>query len=437
MNATAPALARMQALFLLLTEPQPEGAANPLIEALVEGGEETQALAGRERCLPNLLDLLAQRRALDDAERKTRERLRTLHVSAGVICAELPEDVVLLKGANIHRLYPVGAARYSGDVDVMLRDYSALGALQAYLKQHGYVSAGSGLWGFRTEPKLRHGLASLRYAIPDQASSTVSVEVQIGGYPITVERAVGFDELCREVKRLPGRPYRTLAHTPQVLLAIADFVGRTSPISIRHLADLSLVVRQADSDIDIDYLRARIRALNLRSGVDKLMLAARSKGLEAALPQALRSLAQTPRAPTARPSARYQASPAPGDLPASGDDPPPPRARPIRRAIAVTLLGAARFAQWLRPESLLTAAFVSRAGLVRLALDAGYRVFGIQISHTPMPTTTVINADGGLYLSGGGGVYALSLGGRCTAESRRWLFQRLRTASAPALISRQ
>lgn len=428
--------ARMQALFRLLTRPLPADDGDVGLNVLTEDSAGTRALAERERCLPNLLDLLAQRRALDDDERGTRERLRALHTSATTVCADLPEGTVLLKGANIHRLYPAGAARYSGDVDVMLRDYAALGALHSQLKQRGYTPAGSGWWGFVAEPQLRHGLASLRYEIPGQESLAVSVEVQIGGFPISVERAVGFDELCRDVRRLPERTYLTLAPTPQILLAIADFVGRTTPIYLRHLADLTLVVERADTGIDVDYLRARIRALDLRSGVDKLMEAARSKGLEAALPDALRALAQTSQR-SAKAGMSDRTTTNPDRMESAGSDGLPlRRCGPLRRAAAAALLGSARLAYRLRPDARVTAALASRKGLVSFVLGAGYRVAGIPLSYTPLATTTVIDAGGGLYLCGGGGVVALSLWGDCTAGNRKWLFERLRAAPAPVQVSR-
>ncbi|TXH76050.1 MAG: hypothetical protein E6Q88_02980 [Lysobacteraceae bacterium] len=411
-------------LFRLLTEPLPQNpAAEPELAALCEADSTlVDALAERERCLPNLLDFRAMhQRVLDPGEQAKRDLLHLKHESAAAVTEALPTSTVLLKGANIHRHYPSGIARFSGDIDVMVRDYADLAPLHAALQSLGYAPAGSGLWGFHSA-KPETGLASLRYWRHDGEAQAVSVEVQVGGFPIDLWRCVRYDELCRGVMHLPGKPYLTLAPTAQLLLGLADFVGRLSPVSIRHLADASLVARAAGDQLDLDYLRARIRDLKLESGLHKMFDAARGKGLFERLPEALRALSQAPR----------HASAAAAEV-ASVD---PVRVGPLRRGIATGLVAAARAAYRLRPNARWPIAWATRPRLVRYALDSGYRVYGIPMSFKSAPISRLQQTNDGLYLSSGSGIYALSLCGDCSAGNRKWLFDRLRRASAPSATRR-
>ncbi|GAA4789049.1 nucleotidyltransferase family protein [Lysobacter hankyongensis] len=410
-----------RALFQLLTTPA--DAADTVVRAALQDEDPgvVVEIARRERCLPNLLDHLGRLRGLDAAETDMREALETQHLSSLAILEGLPAGTVLLKGANIHRHYPAGAARYSGDVDLMLRGYADLGPLHAHLQSQGYVPFGSGLWGFRADDGFDGALASLRYWHPERDERMVSIEVQVGGFPISERQCLRFDELCRDAERLPGKAYLTLAPTAQLLLALADFVGRQSPISVRHLADVVLVARHAPASIDIDHLRARVRTLGLMSGVDKLLAAAHAKGLLDALPAPLLTLGEAP----ARPSAS-------ADAEARRD--PRPRGR-LRHALASGLLAAARQAYRFRPDARWSAAWSSRPALVRFVLDSGHRVAGIPMSFQSKAGTHLLRAGSGLYLSGGSGVYALSLCGDCTHGNRKWLFERLRATPSPLLVS--
>lgn len=411
-----------RALFRLLTEPAPapgSEAALALAPLHEQPAEAVEAIADRERALPNLLDHLAILRPPDGRERERRARMRDKHASGLAVGAALPESVVLLKGANIHRHYPPGAARFSGDIDVMIRDYADLAPLHAALQSLGYTSYGAGLWGFRTA-RPEHGLASLRYRKADAEDSAVTVEVQVGGFPIDLWRCVRHDELCRGATRLQGNAYLTLSPDAQLLLAFADFVGRNSPISVRHLADVSLVVRHAGSALDQDYLRARIRDLGLEAGVRRMLDAASDKGLSECLPQALRELLQPPRreSAVARECARSD----------------PPLAGPLRRRAAAGLVRAARAVCRLRPDARWPLALSMRPRLVRFVLDSGYRVYGIPLSFRSSSATRTLRTSGGLHMIGGSGIYALSLCGDCSGDNRKWLFDRLRrdSASAPA-----
>jgi hypothetical protein len=415
-----------RALFQLLTEPA--DVADAVATAALRGdglaGEDTAAvveIARRERCLPNLLDHLRRLRQLDPAETAMRETLAAQHLSSIAILEGLPAATVLLKGANIHRHYPPGTARYSGDIDLMLGGYAELGPLHAHLQSKGYVPFGSGLWGFRPGEGFDRAVASLRYWHPEHDGRMVSIEVQVGGFPISERQCLRFDELCRDAERLPGKTYLTLAPTAQLLLALADFVGRQSPISVRHLADVVLVARHAPASIDIDYLRSRVRTLGLTVGVDKLLSAARDKGLLDVLPAPLRALNEAP----------VNAS-AIADEQARRD---PRRNSQLRQALASGLLAAARRTYRLRPDARWAAAWSSRAGLVRFVLDSGHRVAGIPVSFQSKADTHLLQAGPGLYLSGGSGVYALSLCGDCTSGNRRWLFERLRDTPSPLVVS--
>jgi hypothetical protein len=370
-------------------------------------------IAQRERCHPNLLQLWAAEEPLSDDETALAEALQAKAAGAQRLTQSLPPGIVLLKGANIHRHYPPDTPRYSGDVDVLVPDLRALGSLHSRLVEQGYQCGASGLWGLGPGRDLSRCVGSLRYQSASDAQA-VSVEVQVGGFPLSLARVLPADELLTQAHRLGTAPYVTLEPTRQLMLALADFMVRVDPLTVRHLADLCNLLQQAGDAIDPPVLARACRHWGLGAGLDKLHAAVAAKGLTDRMPAMLRRLrALDLRA--ARPEAR------------------PPlwqRARSAvvgRMASGLTRWGGERFGA--RPWSRAAAA-------VGCVLDGGLRVYGIPLSFKGVADPMLLRAADSLYLANGAGLFALSLTGLADQEGRRAALAAVRADGALHVLAK-
>jgi hypothetical protein len=283
------------------------------------------------------------------------------------------------------------------------------------MRSLAYVAQGSGLWGMRLRPGLPDGVASVRYWTPEPREDAVTVEVQVGGFPLTATRVLPFAELARGAVRRPGCRFLSLSPTHQLLLALADYGVRLYPITVRHLADLAHLARAAGAEIDLDEVCRQVQAHDLQAGVGRLARAIDARGLREALPAPLPSqLAQIERLA-------------------------PARRRPGRAAMAS--LGAAALMRCAAPLAKaqgdgLAGRLLRYAPLVSFVLNAGHRVYGIPVSSKGVDVPSVMRVDRTLYFANGAGIYALALSGEASNASRRLLFDRLKLSRQPLVVSR-
>lgn len=326
------------------------------------------------------------------------------------IVRRLPASAVLLKGPALHRHYPPGVDRFSVDIDVLIADPTALREVHASVLPAGYVPDGSGYWQVPLRAGMAGLFASLRYWTPERTKATTSMEIQIGGFPISWERVLPFDVLARGARPLPGFECRCLAPTGQLLLAITDYGSRQGPITVRHLADLVHLLRAEGAAVELPELARDLTAYGLWHGLDKFLAAMEARGLRGRVPHLLDELARL------RPAAV-----APGA---------PRRHGRVAAAVdrVVSALDGRMPGRWLQR-------LVCRAPVVGFMLRAGYRVCGLPIVTRAHSGTQLVECGGVYFLVHEAGICALSLM-QGTDSQRRALFELFRSSAARRVIAR-
>lgn len=373
--------------------------------------DRIRQLARQEKCLPNVLEAWNSTDALEGDDFQTLQRLRKKHLASQEIVRRLPSEAIMLKGAGMQRYYPEGVARYTVDVDLLLNSMHSLGSVQHAMKEVGYVPEGAGPWGLRVDSAALSGVASIRYWTRERTGDAVSVEVQVGGFPLsaTSTTVVPFDTLARDAEHLPGLSCRGLSPTCQLTLLLTDFCVRRGPITVRHIADLAHLDHAAGPRIDYDAVARDIERHALKPGVEKLVATAAAKDLSDFLPRRLQTLIDR--------TSQLQWAPV--------------RRRWRQRMAEYAVSHANRDSAQSQERS-----WVTHPRLLLNVIRSGVRVYGIPIVSRYSGTPALLHIRDCLYLVNGAGVFALSLSGSVTEARRRVMFDSYRAAPQPTVVAR-
>ncbi len=373
----------------------------PLVAPMPQDKSRLLALAKLEKCLPNILALWISQGTADELDRKLHHGLRAKHQAGVEVSVGLPADAILLKGESMLRYYPTNIERFSGDVDVLVRDLNTAVQTHQHLSRLGYRCVETGSWGRARGSPLSDSYASVRYRRGADDANSVSIELQIGGFPVSISRLVKFDELSVDAERsIDG--YLALAPTQQVLLAFADYQVRTEPITLRHIADLFHLGLKASSAINIDYIRTRVRELALEHGVQKFYLAARRKGVYDALPGIFSKIAE---------GLEVHTRIVPHNPPTS-----------LRAWFGGQVLRAGA----LLGRSGITETLACYPPIVFMTIQSGVRVYAIPLSATASSVTHLFRSRQAIFLATGAGVFALSITGFASERLRHRFFSALK-----------
>lgn len=386
---------------------------------------ELLLIARKEECLPNLYQEWESAGLLSSAESADHELLKRRQGSAAEVLDRLPAGVVLLTGASMQRYYPQRTPRFSTEIDVLVPDFNAVGAVHEALRPLGYRLQGAGHWYVPLRGPLQKGFASYRYWTANSYENAPSVQVQVAGLPIDDLRSLPCAELVEKATSLDGHACLRLEPTRQLLLFIVDCCSRSAPITVRHLADLHHLLRVRGSAIDYHYLQRRIEEWGLWSGLAKLHEAIADKRLMPVIDWGkLNELMTTGVARLAR-----QAESAKRPAAARRAGGPSPFAGRLAAWIkgVFELFGDQREDDW--------AARLARSPmLVSLVLNAGYRVRAVPVSSKGAAAPQLMNIGGCLFLANGAGLFLLSLVDLSKA-SRVELFNRSKNGKS-VVISR-
>jgi len=388
-------------LFELLTLPHGDAASEMLLTTGRIARRELLVIARQEGCLPELYARWAAQGLLSPTESNEHDQFARRRASAAELLRALPAGT-LLAAAD--------AARAEA-VEVLLPDFAAIGPLHEAVGRLGYRLRDAGEWRVPLRGPMHHGLATFRYQ--PVASSGLSIEVQVGGAPIDDRRSVTFADLAGEALRLEGLPCRTLAPTRQLLHRIAAFGARATPVTVREIAELHLLLKAPAQRIDTTWLQVKIEQIDAWAGLRALREAIVAKRLGALLGWGDFGRLVDASAAHAESTARPRAA--------------APRAASFIRSVFALAQGARR-------DDL--AARVARAPwLVSQVLGAGYRVRGVPVSTRVFDAPRFMRIDGALYLATGAGLFLLSLVDLADA-ARSAVGERVRTADRPVVLAR-
>lgn len=399
------------ALLELLTKAPTAPVPELLPDLLPESDEDRAAvwtLAQEEKCHLNLALYWRARGGAEFSQQSDLEVAPQRQAHSLDIVRRLPPSAILLKGQALHRHYPEGIDRFSADIDVLIEDPTALRDVHASVQPAGYVQDGAGYWHVPRRSDMKGLFASLRYWTPERTKATTSMEVQIGGFPISWTKLLPFEVLARGARPLPGFGCRCLSPTGQLLLAITDYGSRRSPITVRHLADLLHLLEAEGDQVDLAALAQDLTLHRLWHGLDKLFVAMEARGLRTRVPPLLEALSRL------RPAR------------ALGD---PSRRRPLATGLdrLFTSLERRRFGRKLER-------WACQAPLVDYMLRADFRVCGLPIVTRPQPVTQLVECEGVYFLVHGAGVCALTLM-RGTDAHRRALFDLFRSTTTRRVVA--
>lgn len=366
-------------------------------------GAALMNLARQQKCHRDLLEFWDKQGTLAPALASELAALRHAGEQAAEITGLLPSDCILLKGASLLRFYPPGTIRQSSDVDVLVRDFAGLRQLHERLLEARYLPWGTGYWWIDAADP-RRGRASMRY-MRTEAADPLSVEVQVGGFPVGWDDVLPADALVDGSVEVPGLACRALAPQHQLELAFADFHGRRSSITVRHLVDLRRLFEHAGSALDPEALARRLREIGACKGPARLRSDMEALGLRDEIPAPLRQVHV-------------------GMRPAD------------QRLRVLPLLE--RLASFIERRNVPRplAAMALQAPLVLRVLAGGRRVCAVPLSNAPQRELALVRGDGRLYFTNPAGVFVLSLL-RFRDDARKRLFddmkrcKRLRKLEAP------
>ena len=361
---------------------------------------ELLLIARKEECLPNLYQEWEAAGLLSSAESADHDLLKRRQSSAAEVLDRLPASAVLLTGASMQRYYPPRTPRFSTEIDVLVPDFNAVGAVHEAVRPLGYRLQGAGHCYVPLRGPLQKGFATYRYWSANSYENAPSIQVQVAGLPIDPLRNLPCAEIADKASPFEGHACLRLEPTRQLLLFIVDCCSRTAPITVRHLADVHHLLRVRGSAIDYHYLQRRVEEWALWSGLAKLHEAIVDKRLTSVIDWGkLVDLMNTAAARMARQAESAKRPAAPRK--AGGPSPFVARAAAWIKG-AFELFGDQRDDDWV--------ARLARAPvLVSLALNAGHRVRAVPLSSKGAAAPQLMNIDGSLYLANGAGLFLLSL----------------------------
>ncbi len=386
-------------LFELLTLPHGDAAAEMLLTTGRAARRELLVVARQEGCLPELYARWAAQSLLSPTEAQEHEQFMQRRASVDDVLRALPHGTL------------VAGADAATAVEVLLPDFAAIGPLHEAVARLGHRLGEAGEWRVPPRGPMHHGLAAFSY-VP-AAFSAVTIDVRVGGVALDARRQLGFADLAGEAVRLEGLPCRVLAPTRQLLHRIAVFGARTAPVTLREIAELHLLLKDAERRIDTAWLQVKIEQLDAWAGLRQLRDAIVAKRLGALL-----GWGEFGRL--------VDASAARAEAAAASRVPEPRVAAFIRNAFSL-LAG---------PRRDDVAAKLARAPwLVSQMLAAGHRVRGVMVSSKPADAPRFMRIDGALYLATGAGLVLLSLVD-LDGPARAALGERARTGSRPVVLAR-
>ena len=392
-------------LFELLTAPRDE-AASALHQATGRASRrELLTVARQEGCLPELYALWQPEDLLSPSESVEHEQFARRRASVAAVLRVLPSGSLLSGSA--------GLPSDSNRLDVLLPDFAAIGPLHEAVVRLGYRLHGVGEWLVTLHDPMRRGVGTYRYVLAVQPESAVSLEVQVGGVPIDTRRNLPFADLVDQATRVDGLACRTLAPTRQLLHRIATFGARATPVTVREIADLHLLLKNPAHRIDSAWVLGKIEQLDAWNGLRQLRDAIVAKRLSALL-----SWGEFGR--------MIESSAARAEAVAAGRT-RAPRAGTFFKSSFELLQG---------PRQDDIAAKLARTPwLVSRVWNAGYRVRGVPVSTKAFDAPRLLRIDGALYLATGAGLILLSLVD-LSEGARAGLGERARMGSRPVVLAR-
>ncbi|HEY9029119.1 MAG TPA: hypothetical protein VIP05_32840 [Burkholderiaceae bacterium] len=390
-------------LFELLTLPHGDAASEMLLTSARVARRELLVVARQEGCLPELYARWASESLLSPTESAEHEQFLRRRASVAELLRALPAGTLL---ASADALRSPAAA-----IEVLLPDFAAIGPLHEAVQGLGYRLRDAGEWLVPLRGPMHRGLASFRYTAP--LPGAVAVDVQVGGVPMAARRNLAFADLAARPVRLEGLPCAALAPAAQVLHRIAAFGARATPVTVREVADLHLLLKDAAQRIDPAWLKGKVEQLDAWAGLRQLREAIVAKRLGALL-----SWGEFGRL--------VESSAARGEETS--------RKRPREPRVAALVRNAFSLVEGPRRDD-VTARLARAPWLVSRVLAAGHRVRGVPVSSKVFDAPRFVRIDGALYLATGAGLILLSLVD-LGEVARGGLGERVRTGSRPVVLAR-
>ena len=384
-------------LFELLTLPHGDAAAQMLLTNGRVARRELLVIARQEGCLPELYARWAAQSLLSPTESSEHEQFMQRRASVDEVLRALPAGTL------------VAGADAATAVEVLLPDFAAIGPLHEAIGRLAYRLGEAGEWRVPPRGPMHHGLAAFNY-VPTSFSA-VTIAVRVGGVPIDARRQFAFADLAGEAVRLDGLPCRVLAPTRQLLHRIAAFGARATPVTLREIAELHLLLKDAARRIDTAWLQVKLEQLDAWAGLQRLREAIVAKRLGSQL-----GWGEFGRL--------VDASAVLGEADTGAREP----------RVGAFIRNTFALMQGQRRDDI--PAKVARAPwLVSQVLAAGYRVHGVPVSSKVSDAPRFMRIDGALYLATGAGMFLLSLVDLDDA-ARAALGERARTGSRPVVLAR-
>ena len=384
-------------LFELLTLPHGDAAAQMLLTNGRVARRELLVIARQEGCLPELYARWAAQSLLSPTESSEHEQFMQRRASVDEVLRALPPGTL------------VAGADAATAVEVLLPDFAAIGPLHEAIGRLAYRLGEAGEWRVPPRGPMHHGLAAFNY-VPTSFSA-VTIAVRVGGVPIDARRQFAFADLAGEAVRLDGLPCRVLAPTRQLLHRIAAFGARATPVTLREIAELHLLLKDAARRIDTAWLQVKLEQLDAWAGLQRLREAIVAKRLGSQL-----GWGEFGRL--------VDASAVLGEADTGAREP----------RVGAFIRNTFALMQGQRRDDI--PAKVARAPwLVSQVLAAGYRVRGVPVSSKVSDAPRFMRIDGALYLTTGAGMFLLSLVDLDDA-ARAALGERARTGSRPVVLAR-
>jgi len=392
-------------LFELLTLPHGDAASQMLLTTGRVARRELLVIARQEGCLPELYARWAAQGLLSPTESSEHEQLARRGAAAADVLRALPAGSLLATA---------DAGRASVEaIEVLLPDFAAIGPLHEAVGRLGYRLREAGEWRVPLRGSMHHGLATFRYE--PVAYSGLSIAVQVGGAALDARRSVPFADIAGEALRMDGLACRSLAPTRQLLHRIAAFGARATPVTVREIAELHLLLKAPAQRIDTTWLQVKVEQIDAWAGLRQLREAIVAKRLGALLGWG--DFGRLVDASAAHAESTATATP-----------------RAAAPRVASFIRGAFELAASPRQDDI--AARLARAPwLVSQVLAAGYRVRGVPVSTKVVDAPRFMRIDGALYLATGAGLFLLSLVDLADA-ARAAVGERARTASRPVVLAR-
>ena len=392
-------------LFELLTVPQGADGASMSLATTPAQRRELLSVARMEGCLPELYARWAAAGLLSPSESAEHDQLARRRVAVADVLRVLPRGS-LLAGAS-------GLQRGSSTIDVLIPDFAAIGPLHEAVAGLGFRLQAGGEWRVPLRGSAHRGVATYRYAMMFAKDAGVSIGVQLGGVGLDAHHLVPCADFADKAARLDGSACRTLEATRELLHRIAGFGAQATPVTVRQIADLHLLLKSHGSRIDLAWLQRKIEQADAWAGLRQIRDAVAAKRLGALL-----SWGEFGRL--------IEVGVARGEALAAQ------RARAPRVG---TLLRNA-FTMFPGPRANDIAARLARASwLVTRVLEAGHLVRGVPVSGKAFDAPRLLRIDGALYLATGAGLILLSLVD-LDAGARAALAERVRTGSRPVVLAR-